>query len=258
LKISVITVVRNGMDTVRDSIQSVLTQNYEDVEYIIIDGASTDGTVEIINEFIGKHAENNIEFLSEKDDGVYHAMNKGVERATGDVVGFLNADDVYADPFVLSRIARALNVDDICLCYGDLVYVDRSNLNLIRRSWRSCEYRNGLFKEGWVPPHPTVYVKKSILKDFGAFDLDYKLAADYELISRLLERHKIKSVHIPEVLVKMRLGGITNNSLANVVKQNIEILKACKKNNIDVSPLSFMTSKIITRLSQYAHRENAL
>ncbi len=244
--ISVITVVFNGAATLEQTILSVLEQNYANVEHIVIDGGSTDATPDIIRRYEGS-----IDYwVSEKDAGVYDAMNKGLSLATGEVVGFLNADDTYSDSSVLGQIANAFQDKTLDACYADLVYVSQDDQRVIRY-WRSRDFRKGDFALGWCPAHPTFYARRSVIERLGYFDDTLKLAADAELMMRYLERWGIRSRYIPRVWVRMRLGGKTNRSLKNIIQQNREILIALARNNIPVSPLLFATNKIIDRIRQF-------
>ncbi|WP_035242063.1 glycosyltransferase family 2 protein [Desulfobacter vibrioformis] len=254
MKISIVTVVYNNKASIQNAMDSVLSQEYDDIEYIIVDGSSTDGTVEVIKEAVKKYPEGSIKFISEKDDGIYDAMNKGIGLTTGDVVGLLNSDDVYADNLVLKKIAGIFANPSIDICYADLVYVDKFNLNKVIRYWKSCDYRDGLLRKGWVPPHPTFFVSRKIYDKYGMFDLDYKLASDFELMVRFLGKYKIPSVYIPNVLVKMRLGGTTNKNIKNIIKQNLEIYRAGKKNNVHISPLSLTFKKGLNRIIQFVSK----
>jgi glycosyltransferase involved in cell wall biosynthesis len=188
--------------------------------------------------------------VSEPDRGVYDAMNKGIVLASGGVVGFLNADDVYADIDALQSIAAAFGASDVEACYADLVYVDKQDAGRIVRYWKSNEYRHGLFRKGWMPAHPTFYVRRNVFKQYGSFDLQYHFQSDFELTMRLLEVHRIKSIYIPRTLVRMRTGGISNNSYLNILKGNIEAYRACRKNGISVNPW-FIFGKIISRVPQF-------
>lgn len=249
MKISVITVVYNGAETIEETIQSVLSQSYGDIQYIVIDGASTDGTIDIIKKYQGKIDQ----VVSEPDEGIYDAMNKGIALASGDVVGFLNADDTYQNELILQKIANCFNEMQIDACYADLVYVSPTNTNRILRYWRSCDYKLGLFLSGWMPAHPTFYVKKSIYNRFGVFDISYKLQSDFELTMRFMHVHKISTIYIPEVFVRMRYGGASNQSLRNIIRGNIEAYQATKKHNLGLSWF-FMVRKIRSRLKQFIAR----
>ena len=248
LVISVITVVHNSAATITDTLLSVASQSYPHVEHIIIDGASTDGTLKIIHE----HASRNLVVKSEPDHGMFDAMNKGLAMATGDVIGFLNADDVYADSRVLDDIAGVITSQNMDACYGDLVYVDKSDGRKVVRYWKSQSYRDGLFEKGWMPPHPTFFVKRQVYEKYGGFDLDYKRQSDFELAMRFLAVHKIKCAYIPQVLVRMRSGGASSR-LTHIVAGNIEAYLACRKHALNVTPL-FIVKKILSRVPQFLHR----
>jgi glycosyltransferase involved in cell wall biosynthesis len=249
VKISVITVVYNGAATVEDTILSVAAQTYPDVEHIVIDGGSTDGTVPIIE----KHRDKLARVVSEPDQGIYDAMNKGIACATGDVVGTLNSDDVYADDRVLATVAEAFADPELDACYGDLVYVDRERTDRVVRYWTSRPYVPGLFERGWMPAHPTFYVRRRVYERYGSFDLEYKIQSDFELTMRLLRVHRIRSRYIPRIMVRMRMGGTTNKKLSNIVKGNLESYRACRKHGIAVTPL-FFVKKIVSRLPQFVRR----
>lgn len=244
-KISVITVCYNSASTISDTIYSVASQIYENREHIIIDGVSTDGTLEIIQNYSGS-----VELKSEPDEGIYDAMNKGISMASGDIIGFLNADDIFATNESLKRISEVFSDPSIDACYGDLVYVSGSNLDKVIRYWKSCKYMPGLCKSGWMPAHPTFYVREGILKESGGFNTDYNLQADYDLCLRLFEVDKINAVYIPEILIKMRMGGTTNNSLKNIIKGNIEAYSACKSLFPETTPM-FIPKKMYSRISQF-------
>ena len=250
MKVSIITVVLNNESCIEACINSVLEQDYRNIEYIVIDGGSTDGTIDIIR----KHDEYISKWISGRDDGIYDAMNKGIELASGDLVGFINADDIYNDIGVIGNVVAVMRDSSVDGCYSDLVYVDREHLFKVVRYWRSRQYEPGLFTKGWVPAHPTFFVRREILNQYGGFDLRYKLAADFELMARLLEYHRIRSIYVPKIFVRMRVGGATNISIANIIKQNFEIFHACKKNNIKISLPFFFLQKIIIRLHQFYSR----
>lgn len=246
--ISVITVVYNSATTIEDTLLSVASQNYPCVEHIIIDGASTDGTLQIIR----RYQERLARVVSEADDGIYAAMNKGLALASGEIIGFLNADDLYADAEVLSDIARAFADPAVEACYGDLVYVDSSDLSRVVRYWKSQPYRDGLFENGWMPAHPTFYVRKWVYDQYGGFDLAYRRQSDFELTMRFLAVHKIKSAYIPKILVRMRSGG-ASRGLWHILEGNIESYRACRKHSLDVTPL-FIARKILSRVPQFLRR----
>jgi glycosyltransferase involved in cell wall biosynthesis len=247
--ISVITVVSNSAATIADTLLSVISQTYPHVEHVIIDGASTDGTLKIIKE----RASPNAVIKSEPDRGMYDAMNKGLALATGDIIGFLNADDVYADSHVLEDIADVLETQHVDACYGDLVYVDNSDIRKVVRYWKSQTYREGLFEKGWMPAHPTFFVRRQVYEKYGVFDLAYKRQSDFELAMRFLAVHKITSVYIPRVLVRMRSGGASSR-IAHILSGNIEAYQACRKHSLNVGPL-FIPRKILSRIPQILFRK---
>ncbi len=250
LKVSIITVSYNSLLTIRDCIESVSRQSYQYVEHIIIDGGSTDGTIGIVKSYGNKINK----FISEPDRGIYDAMNKGIKLASGEIIGILNSDDFYSNNSIVSTVAKAMNDVKIDACYGDLIYVDRYSTNQVIRYWRSCEYKKGLFAKGWMPPHPTFFVKRWVYEKYGVFDLSLPVVADHEILLRFMHQHKIKTCYIPQVLVKMRLGGVTNNSILNIFKQNFTIIKTLRKNQIRVCVLSFFINKFIERIKQFFHR----
>ncbi|MCE7065996.1 glycosyltransferase family 2 protein [Dyadobacter sp. CY326] len=228
MKVTIITVVYNGAKTIRQCIESVLSQDFANVEYIIIDGDSTDGTQEIVKEYGSKITR----FVSEKDGGIYDAMNKGIQLAAGDVIGILNADDFYAYNSVISDVASQMHADDVKGCYGDLVYVDSENEMLVKRQWTSGHYKEGAFLNGWMPPHPAFFVKKELYEKLGMFRLDFGSAADYELMLRFIHKAKIKIAYVPKVLVKMRTGGVSNSNIKNRIAANRNDLRAWKENDL--------------------------
>jgi GT2 family glycosyltransferase len=246
LKISVITVSYNSVSTIADTVRSVAGQSYQNIEHLVIDGQSKDSTIAVVE----AHRHPHLILCSEPDNGIYDAMNKGLGRATGEVIGFLNSDDFYADSTVLKKVASAFEDDSVEACFADLVYVMPDN-SRVARYWKSKPFTKGDFAKGWCPAHPTFYIRKSALDRLGMFDQSFKLAADVEFMMRYLESGAIKSIYIPHVFVRMRLGGATNQSWGNVWKQNKEIFVALKKNCVSFSPLVFWTHKIFSRAWQY-------
>jgi len=246
-KISIITVVYNNEKTIVDAIQSVLNQSYPDIEYVVIDGGSKDKTVHWINSFKDQLGY----FISERDRGLYDAMNKGIRASTGDVIGILNSDDLYQDFDVINTVMEQFNIDpELDILYGDLVYVKSDDTNKIIRNWKSKPYYKKFFENGNVPPHPALFVKSNVYKSVGMFNLDYKLAADYDLMLRMFKKNNFKTKYINKVIVKMRLGGATNQSYTNILNQNKEILKSWKDNGLK-APISLMPSRVIKRLLQF-------
>lgn len=228
MKISVITVCYNSAETIEDTIKSVISQDYPNLEYLIIDGGSTDNTKAIINKYSSKVSV----FISEKDKGMYDAINKGIDLATGDIIAILNSDDLYADETVLAKVSTAFKESEADAVYGDLYYVDRNDTDKVFRYWKSGKYKEGLFFKGWMPPHPAFFVKKEIYRKYGVFNLSLKSAADYELMLRFIQKHEISVSYLPHVLVKMRTGGKSNVTLKNRIKANKEDRLAWKINDL--------------------------
>jgi glycosyltransferase involved in cell wall biosynthesis len=250
MKISVITVCFDSSAHIATALRSVDAQTYPDLEHIIVDGASRDDTLRIVESFPQPWRR----VMSEPDDGIYDAMNKGILLAIGDVIGFINSDDFYASSDVLDRVAAAFEDPTVDACYGDLCYVRQNDRTKVIRYWRSADFRSGAFRKGWVPPHPTLFLRRRVLDQYGAFDLNYRIAADFELMARLIEKHRIRTVYIPEVLVKMRLGGTTNRNWSNIVQQNREIWHALKAHRLQPNALSFLLGKIAIRCRQFLIR----
>jgi glycosyltransferase involved in cell wall biosynthesis len=244
LKISLITVVLNAENTITSCIDSVIRQNFNNVEYILIDGGSTDGTIQIIEKY--RHYLSH--FVSEPDNGIYDAMNKGIKLATGDVVGILNADDFFADHTVLSAIANAFVQNNANILYGDLDYINE-NGNVIRK-WRAGGFTAKSFNLGWMPPHPTFYCKRNLFEKFGLYSLNYGTAADYELMLRYLHVNKLPAYYINKVIIKMKIGGKSNNSLNNRVKGLFFDLKAMRNNQI-LLPILTVIVKPMRKIIQY-------
>jgi glycosyltransferase len=248
-KISIITVTYNSEATLADTLKSVQSQDYPNIEHIIVDGNSQDDTLNIVKSF--PHV---AKWISEKDSGLYDAMNKGVQLATGDIIGILNSDDIYAHNQVLSRVGEKFATKDIDALYGDLYYVHPHNTNQIIRIWKSGKFRRSNFIFGWMPPHPTFFVKKEIYNQVGNFNISLKRSADYELMLRILVKHKFNADYLQEVLVKMRTGGISNGSLRGRFKANREDRMAWRMNNLE--PYFFtLYLKPFRKLFQFIHKE---
>ena len=251
MKISIITVVWNNVKTIKDTIDSVLSQTYKNIEYIVIDGGSTDGTLSLLE----SRRDQLSALVSEPDEGIYDAMNKGIKLAKGDVIGFLNSDDFYLNDKVISKVASEFERDIFLdASYANLIYVDQTNTSKIIRYFKTGEFKQGLFLKGWCPAHPTFFVRKSVYERNGNFDLNYHFASDVELMMRFLEIHKIKSLYIPEVMVKMRMGGVSNRNLKNIWLANKEIINSFHKNGLQVNSITFFIYKIISRFKQYIKR----
>ena len=246
MKISIITVSYNSAETIYDTVKSVVNQSHNDTEYLIIDGDSKDNTLDVLRDF-GNEIDT---IISESDNGIYDAMNKGVAKANGDVIGILNSDDFFADNDVLSDVAELFENQNTDAIYADLVYVDRADTDKIKRKWVSGNYQVGDFKKGWMPPHPTFFVRKSVYDKLGLYNLDFKSAADYELMLRFIHKHKINIDYLPRVITKMRVGGQSNVSFKNRVLANKEDRKAWEVNNLKPGILTFIR-KPLSKIRQF-------
>lgn len=246
MKISIITVCYNSAATIEKTLQSVAEQTYSNLEYIVVDGNSTDTTLSII--------ENNqktiTKWVSEPDKGLYDAMNKGITMATGDVIGLINSDDLFCDNKAIEKVMNVfLEHPKLDSVYADLYYVSQNNTDNVVRRWVTGAQKK--FKYGWHPAHPTLYIKKEVYNKYGLFDLDYKLAADFEIMLRFLEKYKISTYYLQEAFVKMRLGGATNKSLKNIYNQNVECISAFKRNGIKVNALLYPFFRIVPKFFQF-------
>lgn len=250
LKISVITVCYNSAEHIADALLSVEQQKWQNIEHLVIDGASKDRTVEIVK----ANAQPWRTLVSEHDKGIYDAMNKGLAMARGDVIGFINSDDFYASPDVLSTVAAVFADPSVDICYGDLCYVKREATDTVVRYWKSSPFEPGMFRRGWCPPHPTLFARRSVYERFGRFDLQYRIAADMELMARFLEVQRVPFRYVPKVLVNMRLGGTTNKSLSNVWQQNREIWLAMKSQGMKPSLSRFVGGKLLSKSKQFLVR----
>jgi len=228
LKVSIITITYNSEPTLKDTIESVINQTYKNIEYILIDGGSTDETLSIIKSYGNKIST----LISEKDNGLYDALNKGISLATGDVIGILHSDDFYTNNHVIQHIVSSFSNSPVDAVYADLYYVDKINTNQIHRKWKAGIYKEGMFFNGWMPPHPTFFVKRSIYETYGNFNLNLTSSSDYELMLRFIHKHKIKLAYLPEFIIKMRIGGKSNVTLKNRIKANKEDRLAWKLNNV--------------------------
>ncbi len=228
MKVSIITITYNSEPTLKDTIESVINQTYKNIEYILIDGGSTDETLSIIKSYGNKIST----LISEKDNGLYDALNKGISLATGDVIGILHSDDFYTNNHVIQHIVSSFSNSPVDAVYADLYYVDKMNTNQIHRKWKAGIYKEGMFLNGWMPPHPTFFVKRTIYETCGNFNLNLTSASDYELMLRFIHKHKIKLAYLPEFIIKMRIGGKSNVTFKNRIKANKEDRLAWKLNNV--------------------------
>ncbi|RYF62308.1 MAG: glycosyltransferase [Cytophagaceae bacterium] len=249
MKVSIITVVYNGAEFVRDCIESILTQTYTDIEYIIVDGNSTDGTVDIVNSYGTKVAR----FISEPDKGLYDAMNKGIRLATGDIIGLLNADDFYRHNRVIENMVATFEKTGSDAVYGDMLYVDRNDTRKLKRYWRSGWYSDNAFLWGWMPGHLSFFAKRRLYEQHGLFRLDMKSAADYELMLRFIHKNKARLAYMNEVTIVMRVGGISNSSLQNRLRANREDQLAWQLNGLKPYFFTFWL-KPLRKLKQYVSK----
>ncbi|RCW90246.1 glycosyltransferase family 2 protein [Winogradskyella arenosi] len=228
MKVSIITAVYNNEKTIEDCMSSVLNQTYPDIEYIIIDGGSNQETLTKLEAAAKKH--DNITLSSEPDHGIYDALNKGVKKAKGEIVGFVHSDDFLADTQVIASIVEVFKKQGVDGVYGDLHYVALENTNKIIRNWISQPFNPELLKKGWMPAHPTLYVKKQVYDTFGAFNIKFKIAADYDFILRIFKQKDLRFFYLPKTIVKMRVGGASNKSLKNIIQKSKEDYRAVKDN----------------------------
>lgn len=247
MKISIITVCWNSEKYLKNAIESVLSQTYPDIEYIIVDGGSKDDTLDIVKEYEPQF-NGRMKWISEQDKGIYDAMNKGVQLATGNVVGLINSDDFFIDNQSIEKIMSVFVEKQVDCVYADLYYVKEDDTSTIVRKWQTGERQS--FKDGWHPAHPTFYIKKEIYNKYGLFDLKYRIAADFEIMLRFLEKHKATSYYVKDYLVKMRLGGESNRSLENIKRGNKEIRDAFAKNDISI-PFYYTYKRWFNKLLQY-------
>ena len=247
MKISIVTVVRNNPG-IRQALQSIVAQKTDfPVEIIVIDGQSTDTTLDRVREFGDRISV----LVSEPDSGIYDAMNKGLGRATGDVVGFLNSDDTYMKDDVLQAVGDAFRAGPhLQAVYGDIIYTHPDSPDKVVRYWSAAGAAENIRRNGWAPPHPGFFARRDCLVDAGGFDTSYRIAGDFELLLRLFASRKIQGAHLPVPLVNMRLGGASNGSIRNILRGNLEIRKAFRKNRVHM-PLSYFPRKLIARFLQF-------
>lgn len=244
-KISVVTAVYNARNTVAGAIESVLGQRYGDVESVVVDGGSTDGTVNLLEPYRPRLGV----FVSERDRGIYDALNKGIALSGGDVIGFMHADDQFEDSDVLTKVAAAFEDPAVDAVYGDLVYVDAADSSRVIRHWASKSFQSHLLRQGWMPPHPTLYVRRAVYDRIGGFDIRYRIAADYDSVVKMFGVAGIKSVHIPSVMVRMRVGGVSNRSFKTIVRKSREDLEIMRTNRI--GGVGVLLRKNFGKISQF-------
>lgn len=249
MKISVITVAFNTEKTIADTLNSVATQLYPDVEHIVVDGASTDGTLTVIE----RHGQRISRLVSEPDHGIYDAMNKGLRLATGDVIGFLNADDVYANSGVFARVAEVMAREDLDALFADAEFFRAEDPGRTVRRYRSAHFSPDRIAWGWMPAHPTLFLHRRVFERFGTFRTDYRIAGDFELIARIFHANTLKYRYLPEALVRMRSGGVSTGGWRNTLLLNREVLRACRENGIYTNPLMIL-SKYPVKLLEFWRR----
>lgn len=245
MKVSIITATYNSAATITDTLISLDNQSYLDIEYIIIDGASTDNTLTIIK----KHSKNVSKIISETDKGIYDALNKGISMATGDVIGFLHSDDIFASPNVIADVVDIFNKTQCDAVYGDLEYVAKDDINKVIRRWAGGSVKKNRMKFGWMPAHPTFYMKRDIYINLGCFDLSFKISADYDSLVRYIELGKIKLAYNPRVMIRMRVGGMSNRSLSNIILKSKEDIRIMKNTGL-CWPIAFLY-KNFSKLPQF-------
>lgn len=249
MKISIITVAFNAAHTIADTLESVAAQTHQEIEHIVVDGASTDSTLAIIE----RHGQRVAHLISEPDQGIYDAMNKGLGLATGDVIGFLNADDVYADNGVLERVSVVMAMKVLDALFGDAEFVSSTRPDRPLRRYRSERFRPERIAWGWMPAHPALFLKRCAYERFGQFRTDYRIAGDFELVARMFYGGTLSYRHVPEVLVRMRTGGISTGGWRNTLQLNREVLRACRENGIPTS-LPKILSKYPAKLFEFLHK----
>lgn len=249
MKVTIITVTLNSERFLEDCIRSVISQDYPDIEHIVVDGKSKDGTLDIIHKYSGHISK----WISEKDRGMYDAINTGMEMATGDIIGTLNSDDMLASPDVISTIVKSFRENNTDVVYGDLLYVHPDRTDQVIRVWNGLPYKRNRFRYGWMPAHPTFYFKRDLLEKFGNYEIHYFSAADYEFMCRYLYRYRASATYLPKLIVRMRHGGMSNSNLRRRLRANRRDYLAMKKNGI---PFAFITSllKPVIKLHQYKRR----
>ncbi len=228
MKFSIITCVLNNSKNIKKSLISFQNQVFKNKEHIIIDGGSTDGTINIIK----KNKKKNIKLVSSSDNGIYDALNRGLKISKGKIIGILHSDDFYENKYVLNDVFNAFKISDADLVYGDLIYISKNYPFRKIRYWKAGKFLKSNLNNGWMPPHPTVFIKSSILKKIGSYNLNYKISSDYDFLIRALSNKSIKKYYLPKILIKMRIGGKSNNSLKNLINKSLEDYEIIKKNNL--------------------------
>ncbi|MBN2167253.1 MAG: glycosyltransferase [Marinilabiliaceae bacterium] len=248
MTITIITATYQSSATLQSAIESVLNQTANNIEYIVIDGGSTDGTIELLKKY-----DNRIKWFSEPDNGIYDALNKGISKATGDYIGFLHADDLLASDTIIEKISTIINETNADAVYGNLVYISKYDTSKVIRYWKSCKFNPSLLKKGWMPPHPTLYIKRKFYDSIGIFNIQLKIAADYDFILRLFSLPGISTFYINDVIVKMRIGGTSNRNIKNIIKKSKEDYWALKHNKVGGIMSLFL--KNISKINQFTKKD---
>lgn len=248
MKVTIITATYNSEATLASAMDSVYRQDYDNIEHVIVDGASTDRTLELVEAMKFKNP--NIRCVSEKDEGIYDAINKGLNLATGDIIGYVHSDDFLACPQIISEIVNRFQKGNYSGVYGNLLYVDRNNTDKVIRNWYSKTFHSSLLQRGWMPAHPTLFLKKEVYRECGNFDKSFKIAADYDFMLRVLRKPNYSFGFLPQVITKMRVGGKSNKSISNMVLKSKEDLRAMKANELN-NPLVALFFKNISKLKQF-------
>lgn len=243
--LSIVTAVYNRADTVADAVQSLRSQDWSDWEHVVQDGGSTDGTLDVL----AGHADHRTRLVTGRDSGLYDAINRGLARTTGEVVGLLHSDDLYAAPDILSSVAAAFEDPGVDAVYGDLLYVSRTDTSRVIRTWRSQGFRPALLRRGWMPPHPTLFLRRRVLDRLGAFDTSYRIAADYDAVLRYFGQPGFRAVHLPKTFVHMRVGGESNRSLERILRKSREDYRALRSNRVGGLPT--LLAKNASKIGQF-------
>ncbi|WP_354689771.1 glycosyltransferase family 2 protein [Lentibacter algarum] len=245
IKFSIITAVYNRSSTIGQAIESVAAQSYDNIEHLVIDGASTDETLVEVQ----KHSHARIRVVSEPDKGIYHALNKGMAMSTGDVIGLMHSDDFFAHKDVLSNVARVFEAEQADAVYGDLDYISATDPSKVLRRWKPGDFSHAKLSRGWMPPHPSLYVRRNVIERFGGYNTNYSISADYEAILRWFGSGGIKSVYLPEIMVKMRIGGESNRSLERVIQKSFEDYRALRSTKM--GGLVALSLKNLSKIPQF-------
>ena len=247
MRFTIITATYNSVFSIEQCLLSIVEQSFKDVEIIVVDGLSSDGTLDKIHTLIKKHS--NIRLISEDDKGIYDALNKGINMASGDIIGFVHSDDMLANHNVLSNIQNCFELNSVDGVYGDLEYVKKHDESQVVRHWQSCSFNQSLLAKGWSPPHPTLYLKKSVYEKHGQFSLNYKISSDYDFMTRLFKDKQLRFWYLPKVITKMRIGGASNKNLKNILIKSYEDYRIIKRNN--VGNLLTLIRKNTSKISQF-------